>query len=217
MMSRPGLKRFFGTTLLVCVVSLAGSNIVSAATIFTDTHSYAYGKDPNAVVIRVDVFNNYKGNSNLYLWQYTVTNNSYDPIPGQTNGFAGFALSLPKLVPDIANVSGPPQWDHSAGVDVPHAVEWDRDDDNGGIMPHQTGVFSFTTLPRPWTTGDGLFHTWRPVPGQAAKQQFAFVNFDGQGPEVPDVNQSPLDTPEPTSLILFGIGGLAICCYRRRR
>src|SRR5262249_27357027 len=159
------------------------------------------------LVIHVDVFKNYQGNSNLYLWQYTVTNNSYDPVPGVTNGFAGFALVLPKLVPDIGNVTGPANWDHSTGVDIPNGVEWDRDDDNGGIMPHQAGVFSFTTLPRPWTTGDGLFHTWIPVSGQTDKEQFAFVQFEGQGPEVPDVNQPPLSTPEPTGLILFALGG----------
>ena len=84
------------------------------------------------------------------------------------DGFAGFALALPNLVPDIGNVTGPPEWDNSTGIDVPNAVEWDRDDDNGGIMPGQTGVFSFTTLPRPITLGDGLFHTWIPVPGEVA-------------------------------------------------
>jgi hypothetical protein len=209
--------KHIGKVLLTALLWMAGVSSVHAAPIFSNTHSYAYGGDPNAVVIHVDVFNNYQGNSNLYLWQYTVTNNSYNPIPGQTNGFAGFALSLPKLAPDIGNVTGPANWDHSTGVDVPHAVEWDRDDDNGGIMPHQSGMFSFTTLPRPWTTSDGLFHTWIPVPGQPNKSQYAFVNFNGQGPEVPDVNQPPLNVPEPTSLILVGLGGICVCGYCRRR
>src|SRR5262245_7667402 len=212
------IRRRFSATiisklLLACSVWLTGTVVGRAAPIFSDTHSYAYGADPNAVVIRVEVFNSYQGNPNLYLWQYTVTNNSYDPISGKTNGFAGFALTLPNLVPDIGNITGPPQWDHSMGVDVPHAVEWDRDDDMGGIMPHQTGIFSFTTLPRPWTTGDGLFHTWKPVPDQPDKQQYAFVYFNGQGPEVPDVTRPPLNAPEPSSVFLFGIAGVGFFSY----
>jgi hypothetical protein len=183
--------------------------------IFTNTHTYAFGGDPGAVSIRVQVFGHFNGNPLQYLWQYTVSNHSYDPIPGQTNGFAGFALALPTLPPDIGNVTGPPNWDHSAGIDVPHAVEWDINDDSGGVMPGHTGVFSFTTLPRPVTIGEGLFHTWKPIDGQDTKQQFAFVNFENI--EVPDVGRPPRATPEPGSAALLGLGLLGASGFLGRR
>ncbi len=199
--------------LFTALLWLAATGPAAADTIFSNTHTYGFGGDPNAVVIRVDVISS----PGQYLWQYTVTNNSYDPIPGQTNGFAGFALALCNLVPDLGNVSGPPEWDNSTGIDIPNGVEWDRDDDDGGIMPGETGVFSFTTLPRPWTLSDGLFHTWIPVPDSTEKTQFDFVYFDGQGPEVPDGCEPPLTTPVPAGWMLFGIGTLGLGVFRRWR
>jgi hypothetical protein len=188
---------------------------VRAGEIFTNTHTYAFGGDPGAVSIQVQVFDHFNGSPLQYLWQYTVTNHSYDPIPGQTNGFAGFALALPTLPLDVGTVTGPPNWDHSTGIDIPHAVEWDIDDDNGGIMPGHTGVFSFTTLPRAVTIGEGLFHTWKPIDGQGAKQQFAFVNFENI--EVPEVGRPPLATPEPGSAALLGLALLGAAGFSGRR
>ena len=94
-------------------------------------------------------------------------------------------------------------------------MEWDIDDDNGGVMPGHTGVFSFTTLPRPVTIGEGLFHTWKPIDGQDTKQQFAFVNFENI--EVPDVGRPPRATPEPGSAALLGLGLLGASGFLGRR
>jgi len=160
--------------------------------IFTNTHSYAFGLDPAAVVIRVDVFNNYLGDFNKYHWVYTVTNNSYEPNPGSSNGFSGFELALPLFVPDIGDIAAPdgiPPWTINGFSGQP--VEWDLRNTEGapvggGTLPGQTEVYSFTTLPRLITVSTGWFHTWE------NDIQTWIVNYpQGDGPEVPDLISEP--------------------------
>ncbi|HYM80951.1 MAG TPA: hypothetical protein VEY91_06015, partial [Candidatus Limnocylindria bacterium] len=141
-------------------------DVVSGGPIFTNTHSYAFGADPAAVVIKVDVFNNYLGDFTKYQWVYTVTNNSFEPAPGSSNGFSGFELSLPVAVPDIADITAPdgiPPWEINCCSGLP--VEWDLRNTagagvGGGTLPGQTEVYSFTTSPRLITLSTGWFHTW---------------------------------------------------------
>jgi hypothetical protein len=160
--------------------------------IFSNVHSYAFGLDPNAIVIRVEVFNNYLGDFNKYHWVYTVTNNSYEPAPGSSNGFSGFELALPNNVPDIADITAPDgigPWTVNGFSGLP--VEWDlRSTDGapvgGGTLPGQTEVFSFTTLPRLITLSTGWFHTWE------NDVQTWIVNYpQGDGPEAPDLVSEP--------------------------
>ncbi len=167
--------------------------------IFTNTHSYAYGIDPAAVVIKVEVFDNYLGDFTKYHWVYTVTNNSFEPEPPNSNGFSGFETALPVPVPDLGDVSAPdgiPPWLVNCCSGLP--IEWDlRNTDGapvgGGTLPGQTEVYSFTSAPRLITVSTGWFHTW------TFDFQSYIVNYPaGDGPEVPDVLAPP---------------GQELCCY----
>jgi len=177
-----------------------------AAPIFTNTHDYAFGGNPTAVVIQVDVFDL----SGQYKWQYTVTNNSYDPSPGTSNGFSGFETALPAAVPDLGNLTAPgPGWVFNCCSGEP--VEYDKMNSAGlGIMPGQSGVFSFTSLAREITQSTGWFHTWE------SGTQTNIVNYGaGNGVEVPNVLKPPI--PEPTTLALLGVGVIALSAVRRLR
>ena len=164
----------------------------TSALLFTNTHAYPIGINPNGVVIRVDVFDNYLGDFTKYHWVYTVTNNAFEPNPGVSNGFSGFELTLPINVPDIANIAAPDgigPWIVNGFSGLP--VEWDlRNTDglpvNGGTLVGQTEVYSFTTLPRLVTLSTGWFHTWQ------QDIQTDIYNYPaGNGPEVPDVLAPP--------------------------
>ncbi len=164
-----------------------GNNPAVAGIIFTNTHAYG------DVTIKVDVHNNFLGDFTKYWWVYTVTNHTYDPIPGTTNGFSGFETALPFPVPDIADIATPtPPWVIDCCSGLP--VEYDITDAAGpGVMPGGVGVFSFTTLPRLIIPSTGWYHTW----------QFSFQDFiinypAGNEPEVPDVTSDP---------------GQELCCY----
>jgi hypothetical protein len=109
-----------------------------------------------------------------------------------SNGFSGFELALPVFVADIGDVSAPdgiPPWVINCCSGQP--VEWDlRNTEgapvNGGTLPGQTEVYSFTTLPRLITQSTGWFHTWQ------TDFQTDIINYPpGDGPEVPDLIAEP--------------------------
>jgi len=172
----------------------------SSELLFTGTHTYDFLPGDGALTIQVDVYNNFFGDFNKYRWEYTVTNNSYDPTPGSTNGFSGFELALPASVPDLQDIyfpSGEP-WEVNSYSGQP--VEWDLKNSLGqGVMPGETGVFGFSSLPRLVTNSTGYYHTW-----QSDVQAFITmwsVTPGELGPECPDVlapAQEPPPPPAPT-------------------
>jgi hypothetical protein len=164
----------------------SGKTGVLGGPIFTNVHNYGN------IIIKVDVYNNYFGDFTKYWWVYTVTNNTYDPSPPQSNGFSGFELALPAAVPDIGNIVAPdgiPPWQINTYSGAP--VEWDLTDTNGapvagGTLPGQTEVYSFTTAPRLITLSTGWFHTW------IGDVQSDIIDYPaGDAPEVPDVLSQP--------------------------
>jgi hypothetical protein len=160
-------------------------NLSRTGLIFSNTHNYG------VIKIKVDVLDNYLGDFTKYQWVYTVTNFTFNPNPPVSNGFSGFELALPGVVPDLANVTAPdgiPPWLVNCCSGLP--VEWDLsnavDVVGGGTMPGQTEVYSFTTLPRLVTLSTGWFHTWQ------QNVQTDITNYPaGDGPEAPDLLSEP--------------------------
>lgn len=184
-------------------ISLLGASYATPASAITFTHFYEFEGDPQAVEIQVDI------NELMTEWKYTVTNNSYDPEPGITNGFSGFQLG--SFIPEISNIFAPDgpietsNWEYECCAGP---VEWDLPDDEGlGIMPGETGVFGFTTAPRFISTSNGWFHSW------ANETQVEILNFTvDTAPEVPG-ELKPVPVPEPSTVLgatlALGLGTLS--------
>jgi hypothetical protein len=158
-------------------VERPGPNAPSAL-IFSNSHNYG------DIQIDVNVYNNYFGDPTYYWWVYIVRNTSYNPDPGNSNGFSGFELALPVNVPDIANIVPQAPWLVNSFSGQP--VEWDLRNSAGlGIMPGNTGQFSFSTLPRLISSSSGWYHTW------VQDSQAYIVNYPGDNaPEVPNVQEA---------------------------
>lgn len=163
------------------------------------------------ITVDVTVEDNYLGNFSKYWWKYNVTNLAFDPNPGTSNGFSGFETALPIGVPDLADRAAPAGWVFDCCSGQP--VEYDIRNSVGlGVMPGDSGLFSFTSLPRFITNSTGWFHTWE---GDIQTNVTLFSSFPGEtGPEVPDVQRSPI--PEPGTMFLLG-GGLAGLAFATRR
>ena len=95
-------------------------------------------------------------------WEYVVENISYNPqpgdpanpIPGDTNGFSGFQIVFPGPVPELCNQQSPAiggLWHQNSfsGQFPPFGIEWDVPAVGDlGILPGETGVFSFCSAER---------------------------------------------------------------------
>ena len=199
------MKKF---TIAAAVMGLGlGASVASANVIFSNTHSYG-----GIVTIDVTVEDNYLGDFGKYWWKYDVTNISFDPNPGTSNGFSGFETALPAGVPDLMDRAAPSAgWEFDCCSGQP--VEYDIRNSAGlGIMPGDSGQFSFTSLPRFITNSTGYFHTWQ---GDGQTDVTTFASFGEAGPEVPDVQRPPL--PEPATLALLGLGLAGLGFSRRKR
>ncbi len=182
----------------------------SAGAVLIDHFDHAY--DGGSVEIALDVFDN----GGIYSWEYTVTNNSYDPNPGATNGFSGFELFLPSPIPEIGDIvpnpSSTPPWEHNCCSGLP--MEWDIRNSVGlGVMPGEFSVFSFTTDPRAVAiNNNGWFHSWE------SDGQVGIVPTLGMHvPLVPGLDPiDPEPVPEPGSGILFAVGLAGLACWKRR-
>lgn len=203
--------RFLVAGLLLAAGAVAGLAPAHAALIATHGHSYLSG----GVLIDLRVYDGQPGGR--YLWEYTVTNSTYDPNPGTSNGFSGFELFLPSPIPEIAditpNLASTPPWHVDCCSGSP--VEWDITDSEGdGIMPGESGIFSFTTDPRDIAINDdGWFHTWQD------DVQTDIIGTPGMHvPWVPGL--TPISgVPGPGTLLLVGLGaaGMVGAAWRARR
>lgn len=152
-----------------------GASAASANVIFSNTHSYG-----GIVTIDVTVEDNYLGDFGKYWWKYDVTNISFDPNPGTSNGFSGFETALPAGVPDLMDRAAPSAgWEFDCCSGQP--VEYDIRNSAGlGIMPGDSGQFSFTSLPRFITNSTGYFHTWQ---GDGQTDVTTFASFEKLAPK----------------------------------
>jgi hypothetical protein len=174
------IKTTIMTLFLISMLSMVFVTPVAAfhtgGQILINRHGFLW-TDPASggqVVIIEEVFEGCFNEAGEFIphdmeWRYTVTNLGYDPNPPYTNGFSGFQLLFPGPVPELYNqqspaVGGPWHQNAFSGQFPPFGVEWDAPLPGVGIMPGQTGVFSFCTFERVdvvVTAPDaGWAHTW---------------------------------------------------------
>ena len=163
------MKKVFTIVIsLVLVLSLAPTvALANNGDILLSTATYEW-TDP-ASGQEVEITENVYKTGDLMKWEYVVYNIDYDPEPGITNGFSGFQIVFPQQVPEVANqmspaIGGPWHQNAYSGTAPPWGVEWDTPY-GVGIMPGQTGVFSYTTEEREREVvspnSAGWAHTWK--------------------------------------------------------
>jgi len=147
-------------SLIPTVASANGGTLINS-------HVYSWTDPSSGGTINITENVYYIADDDM-MWEYVVYNDDYDPIPGITNGLAGFQIVFDNPVPELYNQAAPAvggPWDMNAysGTWPPYGVEWDVDLPDYGIMPGETGVFSFHTYPREdyiQDEPDSWAHTW---------------------------------------------------------
>lgn len=111
----------------------SGSALAGNGLVLVDSHLFTW-TDPassGVVLIREEVYTGCSdGHGGEMTFKYHVLNQSYDPIPGTTNGFSGFQIRFPGPVPELHQQTSPAvggPWDQNAfsGVSPPFGAEWD--------------------------------------------------------------------------------------------
>jgi hypothetical protein len=185
------------------VATFIASGTVSATTVLSNSHNYG-----GLITINVTVEDNYLGDFSKYLWKYDVTNHTYDPNPGTSNGFSGFELATGGA-PDLADLTAPNSgWEFGCCAGP---VEYDIRNNAGlGIMPGESGSFSFTSLPRPVTNSTGgWWHSWENNSQTDVRSFSQFTN--ATGPEIPLIPE-----PETYTMLIVGLGLVGFIVRRKQ-
>lgn len=188
------------------VATFIASGTVSAATVLSNSHNYG-----GLITINVTVEDNYLGDFSKYFWKYDVTNHTYDPNPGTSNGFSGFELGIQSGEGlGLADMKAPNAgWDFNCCSG--DAVEYDIRNSVGlGIMPGESGSFSFTSLPVSITNStNGWWHSWENDSQTAIRN---FSEFTGAtGPEIPVIPE-----PETYTMLMVGLGLVGFIVRRKQ-
>ena len=159
--------------MLAATLIFSGSSAAfeEGGRVLLNSHEFTW-TDPDSGGSVVITENVYEGcydvdgsfNPHDMTWEYVVDNIDYDPIPGLTNGFSGFQVIFPGPVDELYNqlsptIGGP--WEQNAYSGVVNGAEWDAPLPGVGIMPGETGVFSFCANEREDVVTEGNWaHTW---------------------------------------------------------
>lgn len=151
------------------------------------------------------IFDNYMGDFSKWQFDYLVTNISFDPTPGTSNGLSGFNIVFEDQVGTVGDQYAPSGWFlNCCGTTPPFGAEADIDNATGfGIAIGNEDSFGYTVpAGTPYTdTYEGSWaHSWE---NDIQMNTFGLVDVtDGHGPLVP--------VPEPTTGLLFAFGALAL-------
>ena len=173
----------------------------SADIVSRSVHNYSYGGDEDAITIGVTVHDNLNGDPSRFQWIYVVQNNSYDPflLWYTRTGFASFYLDLNDvlLMYEIEDVTAPgANWGEYLWRDWPYC--WDITSGQG-LRPGDSGVFSFSTLPRETVLNAGGFcsHTMG-TPGFDAVFFSEGNGLEGPGARIQDPTPGMCCLPDGT-------------------
>ena len=176
-------KTFFRPTLLLCTVLPSvfwGDTLVQQGGPFTWQNS-----DGEQISVTVSVHSNVDGYPGLYVWDYKIQNISLNntSVRAAASGVTRFAINFPDPMGDLANLSGPQNWDIWADPEGVTETDWlitESQGDSGGylwsIQTGQTAHVRFTTLPRQVLDVSGCPHD-NSAPCAAADVAFDFNNL----------------------------------------
>ena len=201
------LKFYF--VVICATLSLAAQ----AAVVQTSTITVVDPSSSGQIQVKSTVFDQYLGDFTKWHFVYEITNLSYDPNPGASNGLSGFNLVFGAPTPSTANQSAPLGWVFNCcGTIPPFGAEYDIRNSSGFGIPIGAGAdIGFTTaagVPLSNIHFGSWAHSW------VNDSQTSTFNLQdiasGLGPIVPGV-------PVPAAVWLFGSGLIGLIGIARRK
>lgn len=200
--------RFYSLLTIIFLWMITYSTTSVATLISSDTYLWTDPDSGGSISIDVKVYDNFNGDYTKNKWDYSISNISFDPVPGESNGFSGFALIFPNAITDLANQFGPTGWDmNCCGIEPPGGATWDISNSSGsGILIGQTADFGFST-----NAGECIVVNPCPFCGS-----FGYTYINGF-PSNLFASNLTVPCPEPPTLTLIGLGSLLISRMRKER
>lgn len=173
------MKKLFGIIIaVVLMLSLLPAAVSANGDILVSSDNYMWTDNISGGSINITE-NVYYISGDDMKWEYVVNNIDYDPSENVTNGLSGFQIVFDNPIPELFDqespvIGGP--WEQNSYSGVINGAEWDAPLPGDGIMPGETGVFSFHTYPRQdimQTDNQSWAHTWSPIDGTSF-QDFIF-------------------------------------------